>query len=161
MYVLMQLTHSVTTVKQRSRLVGYLNIPKSYSPSSSNSCFGNCFKKDVTAILRYEYDPWDQPPSEDNIFEFDLRHNETLRKRKHDKDYIYPNYEFFHSWLVHYAHMDEQALEISLNKYNEARSELRSFKWGYVKDEDLFWMFEDGVEDEIIPKQADNVVNLN
>lgn len=94
---------------------------------------------DVTAILGYEYDLWNRMPNEEDIFQFDLRHNEILRKRKQDKDYIFPNYEFFHSWLVHYAHMEKLVLERTVDQYNNARSELRRLKYDYVNVEDIYW----------------------
>lgn len=89
---------------------------------------------DVFINLPFEQHQWeDTIPTEEELFFSDLRHNDTPRKRKQDKDYLFPTHELFSTWLSSYANLDEQTIELTINQYGKTNRQL----WNSPFDIDL------------------------
>jgi hypothetical protein len=58
---------------------------------------------DVVWHFRNAADSQGEVPAEADLIEFDIFSNELLRQRKAAKTYFYPQREFSHAWLRHYA----------------------------------------------------------
>jgi hypothetical protein len=76
---------------------------------------------------KYEQDRWDDVPTEEELFISDLKHNDTPRKRKQDKDYILPTQELFRTWLFRYANLDERMIEHTIKQYRKMIKQLWRF----------------------------------
>ncbi len=63
-------------------------------------------------------------PGDEELFITDLKQNDTPRKRKQDKDYIFPYCELFQTWLPLYTSLDKNAIEHAIKRYQEKHREL-------------------------------------
>lgn len=120
---------------------------------------------DVFMGLPYEQYRWeDNVPTEEELFICDLRHNDAPRKRKQDKDYIFPAEELLRTWLSSYANLDTQAIESTILGYrHKTRELLMNSPFDLLDDIDL-----DEINfDEIIAEIAntfsisDNILSFN
>ena len=101
---------------------------------------------DIFMHLQYEQDRWeDDVPTEEELFISDLGHNNYFRKRKQDKDYIYPSHELIKTWLSRYANLDEQTIEHTISQYQQTNRQLSSFPF----DIDLDNLNFDEIQSEI------------
>lgn len=113
---------------------------------------------DVFSNFQYEQHEWeDDGPTEEELFISDLRHNDTLRKRKQDKDYILPTEILFSNWLSSYANLDGQTIEHAINQYRQTNSQL----WGLPFDNFLDIDDLNFDEIELTEELTDNVISLN
>lgn len=81
---------------------------------------------DIFLSYQYEQYQWEHDvPTEEELFISDLRLNDTPRKRKQDKDYIFPAQEMLRGWLSRYANLSEQTIEHAINQYQQANRQLR------------------------------------
>ncbi|KTD20373.1 DUF6933 domain-containing protein [Legionella londiniensis] len=86
--------------------------------------------KDVFFNFQYEQFRWeDDIPTEEELFFSDLRHNDTPRRRRHDKDYIFPTEIMFMTWLSRYANVDEQTIAHAMSQF---RFKSRELLWGKI-----------------------------
>lgn len=91
---------------------------------------------DALMNLQYEQYRWeDDVPTEEELFIFDLRHNDTPRKRKQDQDYIFPTEILFNTWLCRYANIGKQAVELTINQYRQTNSQLWRFPFAVDLDD--------------------------
>ncbi len=115
---------------------------------------------DALMNLQYEQHRWeDDVPTEEELFISDLRHNDTPRKRKQDKDYIFPTEILFSTWLSRYAHLDEQAIEQTINQYRQTNSQLWRFQFDTELDINGLNFDED--EPDIAEAFSDGILSLN
>lgn len=114
---------------------------------------------DAFMNLQYEQYHWeDGVPTEEELFISDLRRNDTPRKRKQDKDYIFPTEELFSTWLSRYANLDEQTIEHTINQYRQANSQLWRFPFDIdFEIDDLKF---DEIETVIAESLSDNVISF-
>ncbi|KTC94071.1 DUF6933 domain-containing protein [Legionella erythra] len=111
---------------------------------------------DALMNLQYEHHRWeDDDPTEEELFISDLRHNDTPRKRKQDKDYIFPTEILFSTWLSRYANLDEQIIDHTISQYRQANSQLWRFPFDIDIDDLNFDEIEAG-----IAKAPDNVISF-
>lgn len=75
---------------------------------------------DVFSSLRYDFDEWYDLPDED-LFLGDSHYNETLRKRKQDKDYIYPFQEFFRAWASNYSSLSTNEIKATIQQIEDTK----------------------------------------
>lgn len=86
--------------------------------------------KDVFFSFQYEQFRWeDDIPTEEELFFSDLGHNDTPRRRKYDKDYIFPTEIMFMTWLSRYANLDEQTIVHAVSQF---RFKSRELLWGKI-----------------------------
>lgn len=86
--------------------------------------------KDVFLNFQYEQSRWeDDIPTEEELFFSDLRHNDTPRRRRQDKDYIFPTEIMFITWLSRYAALDEQTISHAISQF---RFKSRELLWGKI-----------------------------
>ncbi len=112
---------------------------------------------DVFMNLQYDQYRWeDNVPTEEELFISDLRRNDTPRKRKQDKDYIFPTQELFRTWLSRYANLDEQTIEDTISQYRQTNNQL----WRFSVDIDFDDLNFDEIEAEIAEALSNNVVSL-
>jgi hypothetical protein len=89
---------------------------------------------DAFMSLQYEPYQWeDDIPTEDELFISDLKRNDTPRKRKQDKDYLFSNELFFQTWLFNYASLSKQDIKRAIYQYQQQIKEL----WGFPFDMDV------------------------
>lgn len=107
---------------------------------------------DALMSLEYEQYRWeDDDPTEEELFISDLRNNDAPRKRKQDKDYIFPTEILFNTWLSRYANLDQKTIEHTISQYRQANSQLWRFPFNIDFDIDI----EDLNLDEILAGIAD------
>ncbi|HAT6979531.1 TPA: hypothetical protein F8R96_16355 [Legionella pneumophila] len=112
---------------------------------------------DALMNLQYEQYRWeDDIPTEEELFISDLRHNDTPRKRKQDKDYIFPTEILFSTWLSHYANLDEQTIKHTFSKYRQTNSQL----WKFPFDIDVGDLNFNEIEAVIAEALSDNVLSF-
>ena len=114
---------------------------------------------DVFMRLQFEQRLWEEDvPTDEELFLSDLRHNDTPRKRKQDKDYKFPTQELFHTWLSRYANLGKQDIDQIINQYRQANSKL----WGFPFDFDLNIddLNFDKNEPEFAEALSDNVISF-
>lgn len=88
---------------------------------------------DAFMRLKYDQDYWeDYVPTEEELFISDIRYNDTLRKPRQYKDFIYPTQELLRIWLSHYANLDEQTITRTIKQYQQTNNNLwkHSFNMG-------------------------------
>lgn len=84
------------------------------------------------AFMNLQYEPYeweDHIPTEDELLIGDLKRNNTLRKRKQDKDYLFSNELFFQDWLLNYASLSKQDIKRTINQYQQQIKKLREFSF--------------------------------
>lgn len=112
---------------------------------------------DALMNLQYEQHRWeDDVPTEEELFISDLRHNDTLRKRKQDKDYILPTEVLFSTWLSRYANLDEKAIEQTIKQYRQINNQL----WRFPFDIDLDDLNFNDIEAVIAEALSDSVLSF-
>ncbi len=112
---------------------------------------------DVFIGLPYEQYRWeDDVPTEEELFVSDFRNNDTPRKRKQDKDYIYPTEILFSAWLSHYANLDEQTIKHTINQYQQTKKDL----WRSQFDIDIDNLNFDDIEAVIAEALSNNVLSF-
>ncbi len=110
------------------------------------------------ALMNLQYDQYrweDNVPTEEELFISDLRHNAPPRKRKQDKDYIFPTEIMFSTWLSRYANLDEQTIDHTISQYRQANSQLWRFPFDIDIDDLNFDEIEAG-----IAEAPDNVISF-
>lgn len=86
---------------------------------------------DAFMSLQYEPYQWEYNiPTEDELLTSDLKRNDTPRKRKQDKDYLFSNELFFQDWLLNYTSLSKQDIKCTINQYRQQIKEL----WGFPFD---------------------------
>jgi len=113
---------------------------------------------DVFMSLQHEQYRWeDDIPSEEELIISDLRHNDTLRKRRQDKDYLLPHQELFRNWLDSYGNVHQQNIKHAINKYQHKIHQL----WGFPFDIDVDALNLDELvgEDELATTQEPSTSN--
>jgi hypothetical protein len=105
--------------------------------------------------IQYDQYRWEGDiPTEEEIFINDLRHNDTPRKRKQDKDYIFPTEIMFSTWLSRYANLEKSTIEQTINKYRKENGKLWRFPFD-LDTEDLNFT---PIEKAITEAASDNVL---
>lgn len=81
---------------------------------------------DALKSFQYEQYYWeDVVPTEEELFTSDLKNNDTPRKRKQDKDYIFPTEILLGVWLSRYANFDEETTKHTISQYRQTNNQLR------------------------------------
>jgi hypothetical protein len=107
--------------------------------------------------LQYNQYRWEGDiPTEEEIFISDLRHNDTPRKRKQDKDYIFPTEIMFSTWLSRYANLEKQTIEHTINQYRKENGKL----WRFPFDLDIEDLSFIELEKAITEAVSDNVLSF-
>lgn len=107
------------------------------------------------AFMSLQYEPYhweDFTPTEDELFIGDLKRNDTPRKRKQDKDYLFSNEVFFQAWLFNYGSLSKQDTNRAIKQYQQQVKEL----WGFRFDMDVDDLDYDEFfgEDETVASEA-------
>ena len=109
---------------------------------------------DAFMHLRYEQHRWDEwDPTEEELFISDFRNNDTPRKRKQDKDYLFPTQELFHTWLSSYTSLNKQTIEHTISQYHQMNLQL----WRFPFDIDIDDLNFDEKGPEVAEAVSDNV----
>jgi hypothetical protein len=112
---------------------------------------------DVFMGLPYEQYRWeDDVPTEEELFTSDFRNNDTPRKRKQDKDYIFPTEILFSAWLSRYANFDEQTIKHTINQYRQTKKDL----WRSPFDIDIDNLNFDDIEAVIAEALSNNALSF-
>ena len=110
---------------------------------------------DAFMHLQYEQHQWDEwAPTEEELLISDFRNNDTPRKRKQDKDYLFPTQELFQTWLSRYTSLNEQTIEHTISQYHQMNRQLWRFPFDIDSDDLNF----DENELEIAEALSDNVL---
>lgn len=113
--------------------------------------------KDAFMHLQYQQYRWEEDvPNDEELFVSDLRLNDTPRKRKQDKDYIFPTEVFFTIWLDRYANLNKKTITDTINQYRQKNSQLWRFSLDFGMDDLDF----DEIETEIVETPSDNVISF-
>ncbi|RUR14899.1 hypothetical protein ELY21_15265 [Legionella sp. km535] len=112
---------------------------------------------DVFMRLPYEQYRWeDDVPTEEELFTSDFRNNDTPRKRKQDKDYLFPTEMLLSAWLTQYANLNEQTVKHTISQYQQTKKDL----WRSQFDIDIDNLNFDDLEALIAEELSNNILSF-